>query len=369
MNVGKFAAQKTAEKSSILCADLSAATDRFPREIQRALLFELIKDNDLATALWTILADRTFTVAWSREKVTYNCGQPMGAYGSWPLFALAHHLVVEYCSYCCNIKQSEIKHLYRVIGDDVIITQEETAQKYLDIMQRLGVTINKGKTVWSPPSQPHSCAEVAKQLYLNGTTLSPLTPGFVKDLRKPYMFNTCMQVLRDRYDFISPEVIPMLIDLLFLKQQRKLVWLLSSDPIDGVIKPGMPGYDNQSPWIGFDPEVALNLKHDFQVEAIMNSTISFGLDIGRGFNQRGDPWVGQSQTQNQAITKVNNDLKKELDALVQKFQFSMGQMDDGQSEIAYIPDPEQPFRSRRELKSQRLSRLKVDIYNQMKEWQ
>jgi hypothetical protein len=146
-NVGKYTQQATKEKSFIACSDLTAATDRFPAIIQESLLKELLKETDLAEPLWTLLAKRSFKLSWSDQIVTYGCGQPMGAYGSWPLFALAHHLIVEYCA---STVMNSVKAHYRIIGDDNVITREEVYESYLDVMSRLGLTINPGKTVVTP---------------------------------------------------------------------------------------------------------------------------------------------------------------------------------------------------------------------------
>jgi hypothetical protein len=32
------------------------------------------------------------------DTVRYNCGQPMGAYSSFAVFSLCHHLIVQYCA-------------------------------------------------------------------------------------------------------------------------------------------------------------------------------------------------------------------------------------------------------------------------------
>jgi hypothetical protein len=371
INVGKYAAEKCKNKSYIYCADLSAATDRFPKRIQRALLFHLLRDNDLASAFWTLLTERQFTVAWSGEQVTYNCGQPMGCYSSWPLFALAHHLVVEYCAHCAGVPPEKVKHVYRVIGDDVIITEEKTAQFYKEVMPSLGMTINLGKTVESLPSHLHSCAEVAKQLYLDNNCVSPLTPGIIKDLGKPYMFNTCIKVLNEKYDFISPEVTSMLVRVLYPKiKDFKRVWLMISNPLDGFIKPGNPGYDDNSPWIGIDEEVVRNLFRDFVIGSLIDSSISYSSDIFRQYRKTGDPWIGQSCPQPTALIKVTDNFKKKLYDLVQKFEYAFDlDVETIKEEIAYIPDPIQPYRTRRELKTQRFSNMVEQIYDQIKMWE
>jgi len=33
-----------------------------------------------------------------KETVFYRTGQPMGAYSSWAVFALTHHLLIRYCA-------------------------------------------------------------------------------------------------------------------------------------------------------------------------------------------------------------------------------------------------------------------------------
>jgi hypothetical protein len=157
MNVGNYVKDCTNVLTFIQTFDLTAFTDRFPREIQERLLHELCLDKELASAYWTILANRTFTVQWSGEKVTYAAGQPMGAYASWPLCALAHHAVVEYC---------RAKRKYRLIGDDVAIADKRSAVLYEDVIQRLGVEVNPYKGTKSEQDCQYSGAEIAKDFTL-----------------------------------------------------------------------------------------------------------------------------------------------------------------------------------------------------------
>lgn len=178
MNVGNYIKERTKFKDFVQTFDLTAFTDRFPREIQETLLFELCENKVLAKAWWTILADRTFTVAWSGEKVKYAAGQPMGAKASWPLCALAHHAVVEYC---------RAKRKYRLIGDDVGITDQRSASRYQEVISALGVETNPGKGTLSLEGSLNSSAEIAKRLYLNGNDVTPLTPGLILSLRNRYL--------------------------------------------------------------------------------------------------------------------------------------------------------------------------------------
>lgn len=363
-NVGRYAQEKTKEKSFIYCADLTAFTDRFPAIIQRELLFNLIEDKDLSQALWTLLAERSFVVAWSGEIVTYQCGQPMGAYASWPLCALAHHLVVEYSAYKLNIKQS--KHLYRMIGDDVIITDRLLAQKYEEVIKLLGVDINLGKTVTSSENQNYSGAEVAKQLYLNGKCLTPLTPGFIRNLWKPYMLNTCIGVLRDRYEFYRTETPSTLIDLLHPnRKQNYKCWLLCSNPINGIIKPGEPGYDNKSPWISKDLEQKRTEHYIMLVDLLLDKAQKF---LDQEFDQLmsgGSPWKDSTQPQPRCLRFIRKDISNQLTKAMDRLgDISIGVPPETLvGEFDFIPDPDVPYMERKEVRQRRMSSVIESLFD------
>lgn len=364
-NVGKFAQMKTKEKSFIFCADLTAFTDRFPSIIQRELLFNIIEDKQLAQSLWTLLAERTFVVAWSGEKVTYSCGQPMGAYASWPLCSLAHHLVVEYCARQLNIRQP--KHLYRMIGDDVIITERALAQKYKEVIQLLGVELNLGKTVISSEASDYSGAEVAKQLYLNGTCLTPLTPGFIRNLRNPYMFNTCMKVLKERYEFFRPELPPVLIDTFFQQKNRREVWLLCSNPINGVIKPGNPGYDEMSPWVSKDLDEVKDNYYTMVTDQLLDKAMAYA---DKQFDYltvwpMGSPWKDSTQPPPRCLKFIEIDISKQLTKAMERLG-DLAVFEDPESIVAefdFIPDPSTPYMERKEMRQRRISSVIKSLFD------
>jgi hypothetical protein len=68
--------------------DLSAATDRLPIELQFQILALLGYDS----VNWRRLLD--FSWSWKDEQIKYSVGQPMGAYSSWAMLALTHHVIV-----------------------------------------------------------------------------------------------------------------------------------------------------------------------------------------------------------------------------------------------------------------------------------
>jgi len=355
-NVGNFAMQATKDKSFIACTDLTAATDRFPAIIQESLLKELLKETNLSESMWTLLAKRTFKLSWSDQRVTYGCGQPMGAYGSWPLFALAHHLIIEYCA---ETVIKSVKDQYRIIGDDNVITSEEVYKAYLSVMTRLGLTINPGKTVVSSKDAEYSAAEVAKQLYLNGINISPLTPGFIRNIKKPYMFNTCLGILVERYGSLDSEAPSMLINKLFKsKKAKKLVWLLGSNPLNGNIKPTNVGYDTNCPW---DSELTEKYQSDYITIILEKLSDQAMAATDRSFDMlmSGEsPWKDSTSPEPQCYKHIRFSIERELTKTLERIgDISIGDLDQVAAELDYIPDPLLPYQSREELRHKRVASI------------
>lgn len=66
---------------------------------------------------------------------------------------------------------------YLVLGDDVVIFNNEVADKYEELMNGIGVEISKHKCVESNSS--HLSLEFASRIFLNGVELSPLPIGLI----------------------------------------------------------------------------------------------------------------------------------------------------------------------------------------------
>lgn len=138
--------------------DLSAATDRFPVSLQQGLLSYLIGPR-VARAWRLLLTERTFRVPrfisekqrvprGTPETVRYNAGQPMGAYTSWAVFALTHHLLVQFAAYQAGHGLKWFT-LYALLGDDVVIAERSVAEKYLLLLQAIGVEVGLAKSLIS----------------------------------------------------------------------------------------------------------------------------------------------------------------------------------------------------------------------------
>lgn len=164
--------------------DLSAATDRLPIELQKDILIAA----GLPGNLWQDILNFPYaapfdTIEEAPSEVRYAVGQPMGAYSSWAMLALTHHVIVHVAATNASLRLTDAVN-YAVLGDDFIINQNSVAAEYLEIMKSLGVSISLGKSVIS-----NRFTEFAKTLRGPGVNLSPIGAGAVLSAtRSAYMF-------------------------------------------------------------------------------------------------------------------------------------------------------------------------------------
>nr|QCF24462.1 RNA-dependent RNA polymerase [Entomophthora muscae mitovirus 3] len=141
--------------------DLSSATDRFPMELQHNLMKLLIGETK-ANAWRRILTGYEFEVFQTGDKLQYGAGQPMGAYSSWAVFTVCHHIVIWYCA------GSTAYSNYAIIGDDVVIADDDVADRYVEVIKALGVDISPSKSHVSKDT-----FEIAKRWSFKGTEVTP----------------------------------------------------------------------------------------------------------------------------------------------------------------------------------------------------
>jgi hypothetical protein len=165
-NQGSFRA-KLARSGPYHSLDLTAATDRFPVWLQVAVLSVLIAA-DYADAWRRLIIDRDYDVSWVRHKKTtvrYACGQPMGAYSSWAIFSICHHVIVRVAAQRAG-KPVTFSN-YVLLGDDIVIGDDAVAMHYRAIMNELGVEISETKSHVSSDTY-----EFAKRWIHNGTEVT-----------------------------------------------------------------------------------------------------------------------------------------------------------------------------------------------------
>jgi hypothetical protein len=156
--------------------DLTSATDRFPLIVLSTMIGVLTDDDEFGESWSNLIADRSFT--FQKCKVKWAVGQPLGAYSSWPSFALAHHLVVMLSAKRAGI----VKPKYRILGDDIVIAEKPLATHYMSIMKELGVKFSLIKSI-----SGKSRAEFAKRLFLKGNEVTPLPIKLLNESMSNYL--------------------------------------------------------------------------------------------------------------------------------------------------------------------------------------
>lgn len=144
--------------------DLSSATDNFPlwyqEKVARKLFPSLSEDIDLwidiCNLLWELpIRDKEKDEALQQqfahvtpklrpkyvEHVRYTKGQPMGTAPSFAIFTLSHIALV------CSLGGTEDN--FRVVGDDIVISDGDLASKYQHYMKLLGVAISTSKSIYN----------------------------------------------------------------------------------------------------------------------------------------------------------------------------------------------------------------------------
>lgn len=140
-----------AKGHDVFSVDLSSATDRFPVVIQNLILKNLGYSR-YSEALSQVVK-RPFQASFIPEgELKYRCGQPMGLYGSFPLFNLTNLILAETSERQVmeRIPKRELitfpdGHTYRVLGDDIIISDPNVKDQYSTNLDIFGVKTSPSK--------------------------------------------------------------------------------------------------------------------------------------------------------------------------------------------------------------------------------
>nr|UJT32089.1 RNA-dependent RNA polymerase [Botrytis cinerea mitovirus 10] len=181
-------ADKLAKYGVAYSLDLSSATDRLPSRLTAQILQSILSIEGFGDAWLKVMIDRDFCLssldqvyALEGEKYIpqyfrYSVGQPMGGLSSWAGLAITHHWIMQAVSLRCSRKFSNLSLVtwedrYEVLGDDIVIFDENLAQEYLIFMRELGVGINLTKSL----SKSSDTFEFAKRTISRGVNISGLS--------------------------------------------------------------------------------------------------------------------------------------------------------------------------------------------------
>nr|UPW42057.1 MAG: putative RNA dependent RNA polymerase [Yunnan mito-like virus 29] len=169
--------------------DLTAATDRFPIDVITNVLAAHLP-TEYVLAWKDIMIGYPFDFKKSDgeiQKVSYSVGNPMGFYSSWASFALAHHYIMYYISRRLGKDWTTLP--YCLLGDDILIGDDEVGRLYLETMKLLGVDVSMAKTHISTTT-----LEFAKRWIHKGREISPFPVSALKECGKKYYFLTSLLV-------------------------------------------------------------------------------------------------------------------------------------------------------------------------------
>jgi hypothetical protein len=151
--------------------DLSSATDRMPIVLQKRIISFLIGE-DKANSWSRLLTSYPFhcKVDKTTSMFKYGCGQPMGAYSSWPSMALTHHYLVRIAAMRCGL--GPYFDRYFLLGDDLVIYHDLVAESYKVLISNLDMPYSIEKTHTSK-----DVFEFAKRWYYKGVEITGFSIG------------------------------------------------------------------------------------------------------------------------------------------------------------------------------------------------
>jgi len=195
-------------KQSYHSLDLSAATDRFPISLQHCLVKHLTASANKADAWKSILTSIPYRTP-EGDLLHYEVGQPMGAYSSWAIFTLSHHLLVQYAAY--DLGYTKFKE-YILLGDDIVIYHDAVAKRYTELVVEIGAEISLMKSHTSSRTY-----EFAKRWFRDGIEISGIpVRGFLDNLNKYHVIYMNIisiidrNILTARYSTIPDLVVSLL---------------------------------------------------------------------------------------------------------------------------------------------------------------
>lgn len=171
--------QKSSHTKGFWSLDLKSATDLLPMQLQKRLMVSFFGE-EFSEAWCEVLTGRPYYIAQDNKFVRYGTGQPMGAYSSWAMLALSHHLIV-YAAASKARMVSSYRRYYSLLGDDIVIAHPKLAKSYMEVIKDLSMEIQLTKSLVSKDS-----FEFTKRFFRDGSEISPLPLGHLSYAKTHY---------------------------------------------------------------------------------------------------------------------------------------------------------------------------------------
>lgn len=92
----------------------------------------------------------------------------MGMFSSWPALAVTNHVLTRLAGKLCGYNNFSD---YFVLGDDLVIFNEEVSLKYIELSGSIGIDSKADDSI---VPKPDHTLEIAKRLFRNGVEISPV---------------------------------------------------------------------------------------------------------------------------------------------------------------------------------------------------
>ena len=165
-----FVQSKLSLQEKVYCYDLSSATDRFPVDLQIVALKNILpsKTAKKHIDLFAYLVRQPWN--FQDHQIKWLRGQPLGMYPSFGTFTLTHGLMI----YALN--DFKFDNDFFVLGDDVIILNDELAAKYEKFLIDCDIPFNPSKSIIS-----NRFGEFAGQIIFKDSFLKSRKWNLIKD--------------------------------------------------------------------------------------------------------------------------------------------------------------------------------------------
>jgi hypothetical protein len=150
----------------VFSVDLSDATNHFSFDLQRIAMESIFRHPEWVNhlGLWEYVSKGRFGAhAIGVPSVSWTKGQPLGTGPSFPAFAITHHAVLHHCKV---VRGKTDLDCYRILGDDIVITDEDVYNEYRRVILQLGCPVSEPKTFES-----HDLAEFGGMVMYKGMTI------------------------------------------------------------------------------------------------------------------------------------------------------------------------------------------------------
>lgn len=157
------------EGRTVHCFDLSDATNVFPLELQMTVMRELLQPQD---SLWADLFEEVSLMPWTFEgkQVVWKRGQPLGLGPSFPIFTITHGLLLQ------ALNNKPWAGEYFVLGDDVIILDDDLARAYSVALEELDLPHSPTKSI-----QSAKYGEFAGRIFHKNGVIQPVKWKHLRD--------------------------------------------------------------------------------------------------------------------------------------------------------------------------------------------